>query len=149
MHCNKCWESNTSVVETRAWDDGKSTRRRRSCNTCGNRFTTYEKIEIINMIVEKNGNKKERYNREKLEWSILKAIDKRSISIGKINSMISEIEFQLTWKESVSSKDIGTYTLAMLKDIDEVAYVRYASIYKSFEKADDYIQFIKNNIPNQ
>ena len=146
MHCNKCGENNTSVVETRAWDDGKSTRRRRSCNHCANRFTTYEKIEIINMLVEKSGTKKERYNRQKLEWSILKAIDKRSISIGKVTSIIADLEFQFTGKESVTSKEIGTYTLALLKNIDEVAYVRYASIYQSFDKAQDYVDFIEQNI---
>lgn len=98
------------------------------------------------MIVEKSGTKKERYDRKKLEWSILKAIDKRSISIGKVAAIIAELEFLFTGRESVSSKEIGTHTLEMLKDVDEVAYVRYASIYQSFDKAQDYIDFIETNI---
>ena len=146
MFCNKCWESNTSVIETRTWDDAKSTRRRRLCNNCWNRFTTYEKIEVVSMIVEKNGNKKERYNREKLERSILKAIDKRSISVGKVKEILSQLEYDFSWTASITSKQIGSQTLEKLREVDEVAFIRYASIYKQFEKADDFIEFIQKNL---
>lgn len=146
MYCNKCWSTDTSVVETRTWDDWKSIRRRRSCNTCSNRFTTYEKIEIVNMIVEKNWDRKERYNRNKVEESILKAIDKRSISIWKVNSIISTLEYKWTWQNSITTKELWYDILTKLKEVDEVAYIRYASVYMLFEKSEDFKNFINNNI---
>ena len=98
------------------------------------------------MIVEKNGNKKERYCREKLEWSILKAIDKRSISVGKVNEILTELEYDFSWRKSITSKEIGAETLKKLQWVDEVAYIRYASIYQKFEQASDFLEFIHTNL---
>ena len=93
MYCVNCWNTNTKVIDSRVTDDWKSIRRRRECETCNNRFTTFEKIEIISLIVEKFWNKKEKYDRNKLEDSILKASDKRNISVNIINDIIRQLEF--------------------------------------------------------
>lgn len=144
MYCINCWNDNTRVIDSRVSDDGKTIRRRRECENCHNRFTTFEKIEIINLIVEKSWNRKERYNRDKLEDSIIKALNKRNLSVHVITDIIKSLEFKWSWKQEISSKEIWKDILEALLKIDEVAYIRYASVHLNFESAKDFIEFINN-----
>jgi len=145
MYCVVCWNTNTKVIDSRVTDDWKAIRRRRECENCNNRFTTFEKIEIINLIVEKSWNKKEKYDRSKLEDSILKATNKRNISVKTINDIIRQLELLWSSKNHITSKQIGEDVLKALLVLDEVAYIRYASVHLNFNSADDFIKFIKNN----
>ncbi len=144
MYCVVCWNNNTKVIDSRVSDDWRTIRRRRECENCHNRFTTFEKIEIVDLIVEKLWNKKERYNRDKLEDSILKAINKRKISVHTINDIIRQLELRWASKKVISSKEIWEEVLNALLVLDEVAYIRYASVHLNFESANDFIDFIKS-----
>ena len=145
MYCINCWNDDTRVIDSRASDDWKSIRRRRECENCHNRFTTYEKREVLNLIVEKSRNIKQRYSRNKLEDSIMKATNKRSISILKINELIRNLELKWLSKTEISSKKIWKDVLSWLALLDEVAYIRYASVHLKFETSKDFIEFINKN----
>lgn len=142
MYCVSCWNQNTSVLDSRLSNDGKVIRRRRSCQKCGYRFSTFENIGIIDILVEKSWKKKERYNRQKLEDSILLACKKRWISTEQLAEIVNKFELQSAGATTIHSKDIGTYVLGALKEIDEVAYVRYASVNLNFNSAKDFHDFI-------
>lgn len=146
MYCIKCWNQDTRVIDSRSTEEGDSIRRRRGCENCQYRFTTFEKIELINLIVVKSGNKKQKYNRNKLEDSLIKATNKRNISIKKINDLIKSLEYKWNTKTEVSTKDIWADVLAGLSWLDEVAYVRYASVHLNFATAKDFIEFISGNL---
>ncbi|PZM83972.1 transcriptional regulator NrdR [Candidatus Gracilibacteria bacterium] len=146
MHCNNCGYLDTKVLDSRNSENGKAIRRRRVCDNCGNRFTTYERIEVFHMIIEKSGNRKEKYDREKLEDSIIKATNKRNISIFEVNNLIDKLENNWSGKSELTSKQIGKDVLEELKKIDEVAYIRYASVHLNFETAKDFVNFIQKNV---
>ncbi len=143
MYCTVCWNTDTKVLDSRVTEDGKSIKRRRECLNCWNRFNTFEKYEKISLIVEKTLGKMEEYHEEKLYNSILKAFNKRNISIKIIDNVMFHIEQKLLNKRKISSRDIGMFVLEELKKIDEVAYLRYASVYYNFQSSDDYLDFIK------
>ena len=124
MYCVVCWNTDTKVIDSRVSEDWKTIRRRRECENCNNRFTTFEKVEIMTLIVEKLWNKKEKYNRDKLEDSILKAVNKRKISIYIINDIIRQLELKWINKKVISSKEIWEEVLNALLVLDEVAYIR-------------------------
>lgn len=142
MYCMNCWSDSTRVVDSRTSDDGKSIRRRRECENCHNRFTTFEKMEIINLIVEKSWNRKQRYSRGKLEDSILKAANKRNLSVHIINDLIRQLEFKWSNKTEITSKEIWKDVLDALFVLDDVAYIRYASVHLNFDSAKDFVEFI-------
>lgn len=146
MICLNCWNDSTRVIDSRVSEDGKAIRRRRECENCHNRFTTYEKIEVLNMIVEKSRDRKQRYIRTKLEDSIMKATNKRNISILKINELIRNLEFRWANKTKILSKEIWKDVLEWLSLLDEVAYIRYASVHLNFESKNDFINFIWKKI---
>lgn len=146
MYCINCWHDNTRVIDSRTSEDWKTIRRRRECENCHNRFTTFEKIEIINLIVEKSWNRKQRYDKDKLEDSILKALNKRNLSVHIINDLIKSLEFKWSNKTEISSKEIWKDVLNALLSLDEVAYIRYASVHLNFESAKDFISFINEKI---
>ncbi len=146
MYCIVCWNENTKVIDSRVSDDGKAIRRRRECENCHNRFTTYEKIEVLNLIIEKAWDIKEKYDRSKLEESILKAINKRKISVANIDYIISQLELKWANRTQISSKEIWIEVMKALLSLDEVAYIRYASVHLNFEKAKDFIDFIKDKV---
>lgn len=146
MYCISCGNQNTSVLDSRLSNDGKVIRRRRSCQECWYRFSTFENIGIIDILVEKSGKKKERYDRQKLEDSILRACNKRGISTQQLAEIVNKFELKNAGASTVSSKDIGTYVLEALKEVDEVAYVRYASVNLNFESAKDFIDFIQKEL---
>ena len=146
MHCNNCWYENTRVSDSRTSDNGKMIRRRRYCEKCGNRFTTYEKLDVFNIVVEKSWNRRERYDREKLEDSIIKATNKRNISLEQIGSIIDRLENIWSVHDKVTSKQIWKDVLEELKRLDKVAYIRFASVHLNFENPEDFIKFISENL---
>lgn len=146
MYCTVCWNTDTKVLDSRVTEDGKSIKRRRECLNCSNRFNTFEKYEKVSLIVEKTLWKMEEYNEEKLYNSILKAFNKRNISIKIIDNMMFQIEQKLLNKRKITSREIWAFVLEELKKIDEVAYIRYASVYHNFQSALDYLDFINKEI---
>ena len=132
MKCPYCSNPDTRVVDSRPAEDGASIRRRRSCDLCGKRFTTYEKVETIPLIIIKKDNAREQYSRMKIENGVIRACYKRPVPADEIEQMVDRIEtgiFSLEEKE-ISSSVIGEMVMDGLKDLDEVAYVRFASVYR-------------------
>ena len=147
MRCPKCKNLDTKVIDSRMTEDGQSTRRRRECEKCEARFTTFERLEFINFLVTKFDGEKELYDRTKVHRSILMAFSRRSMDHNQIEQMINELENE--WasnKKGITSKRIGKDILHRLKDIDDVAYIRFASVYHNFDTAQDFVNFIKSEI---
>ena len=144
MKCPFCSSENTRVIDSRPADDNNSIRRRRLCDECGKRFTTYEKVETIPLIVIKKDNNREQYDRSKIEAGIIHSCHKRPVSPQQINSMIDEIENQIFNMEEkeVPTSAIGELVMGKLKDLDEVAYVRFASVYREFKDVNTFIDEI-------
>ncbi len=140
MICPYCAGTETKVVDSRDTNDGKAIRRRRECEKCQARFSTYEEIEIMRLTVVKRDGSKQEYDRKKIEIGLRKALEKRPVSEEKINKAIGDIEYEIQAKEGseISSKEIGKMILEKLKEIDDVAYLRFASVYKSFKSADSF-----------
>lgn len=140
MHCPKCASQEIKVNEKRDLEADGSIRRRRECQKCGYRFTTYERIEIPSLSVIKKSGEKEQYNREKLASGIRKAFQKRPFTEEQIESIIDEIERNINTCActEMPSSEIGNMVVSKLKATDEVAYLRFASVYKSFENAEHF-----------
>ena len=132
MKCPYCGHDHDKVVDSRPYDDGTAIRRRRECISCGSRFTTYEKVDTIPLMVIKRGGERELFDRDKIVNGMLRACEKRPISVDVINNVAREIENHLSsgLKREVSTKEIGELVMEHLKDIDEIAYVRFASVYR-------------------
>lgn len=145
MKCPYCNHPDTRVIDSRPAEDGSAIRRRRSCDECGKRFTTYEKVETIPLIIIKKDNNREQYNRSKIERGIIRACYKRPVSAEAIQKAVERIEikiFNLEAKE-VSSTDVGEIVMDELKELDEVAYVRFASVYREFKDVSTFMDEIK------
>lgn len=145
MKCPYCNHPDTRVIDSRPAEDGSAIRRRRSCDECGKRFTTYEKVETILLIIIKKDNNREQYNRSKIERGIIRACYKRPVSAEAIQKTVERIEikiFNLEAKE-VSSTDVGEIVMDELKELDEVAYVRFASVYREFKDVNTFMDEIK------
>lgn len=135
MRCPYCGFSETKVLDSRESEDSDVTRRRRECEKCSKRFTTYERVEMIDLrVIKKNGNI-EGFDRDKVLKGALKACEKRPIKIEKIEKLVDDIESELRKKETteIPSKAIGELVMEKLKELDKVAYVRFASVYKEFK----------------
>ena len=145
MLCPYCKSEETSVLESRDSEDGEVTRRRRECNKCGKRFTTYERVEVIDLKVIKKDGEKEEFNRQKMKWGIEKACEKRPVKGEEIEAIIDEIEMRLLNRKSteVSSSDIGRMILTRLKKVDKVAYLRFASVFLEFKSPEEFKKEIK------
>lgn len=145
MKCPFCNSEETRVIDTRLTDDGRVVRRRRVCERCGGRFTTYERFEQKPIFVVKKGGQRERFDRNKVLNGILKACEKRPVSIEEIENMTSEIEQEVlrSGKAEISSKEIGEMVMEKLKGKDRVAYVRFASVYKEFRDLDHFMDIIR------
>lgn len=144
MKCPYCNKESTKVVDSRPAENN-SIRRRRQCENCGKRYTTYEKIETIPLIVIKKDQNREPYDRSKIEAGIIRSCHKRPVSINQITEVVDEIEntiFNLDEKE-VSSNEIGEMVMNKLKDFDSVAYVRFASVYREFKDVNTFVDEIK------
>ena len=145
MKCPFCEKDNTKVIDSRPTDDDSSIRRRRSCDSCGERFTTYEKIEVIPLFVVKKDQTRELFDRTKIEAGICSSCHKRPISAGQVSQMVDEIEaglFDLGEKE-IQSQQIGEMLMDKLKRLDAVAYVRFASVYREFKDVNTFMEEIK------
>lgn len=143
MICPKCWHDSTRVLESRLVDNGLNIRRRRQCENCEVRFTTFERIEIVSLNVLKSNGAIEKYNREKLEESLLVACNKRGISINTLSEFINQLENSWAGRQEITSKELGIQILEWLKKIDNVAYVRYASVHLNFKDVYDFMKFIQ------
>lgn len=142
MKCPYCNEADTKVIDSRPADDNSSIRRRRQCESCGRRFTTYEKLETMPLMVIKKDNSREVYDRSKIEAGILHSCHKRPVSTKQINDVIDEIEntlFNMEEKEIPTSR-IGELVMERLKALDEVAYVRFASVYREFKDVNTFME---------
>ena len=134
MKCPFCSHENTRVIDSRPAEDNNSIRRRRVCDECGKRFTTYEKIETIPLIIIKKDNNREAYDRAKIEAGVLRACHKRPVSAQQITTLVDEVENEIFNREEreIPSGTIGELVMNKLKDLDAVAYVRFASVYREF-----------------
>ncbi len=141
MRCPFCEHSDSKVLDSRPVDEGRSIRRRRECLSCGKRFTTYEKIEEIPIIVVKNDNRREQFDGNKIMRGLLKACDKRKIPTEVLEGLVHDIEHELgnSVDREVHSHEIGEMVMERLRQIDEVAYVRFASVYRQFADPQDFI----------
>lgn len=142
MKCPFCGFEESKVIDSRPADDGERIRRRRECLNCAKRFTTHEVIETVPIVVVKRDKSREVFNRSKLMSGILRACEKRPISVEQVEKMIDNIEAQLQsgYDREVTSQHIGEMVMEILKDIDKVAYIRFASVYKNFEDEDTFLE---------
>lgn len=146
MKCPFCSAEDSKVVDSRATEDSLAIRRRRECLNCGKRYTTYEKVEYMAILVIKRGKDREFFNREKIIRGIVTACQKRPVPRAIIENIADEIEKTLNNNMilEISSEEIGEMVLEKLKQVDEVAYVRFASVYRQFNDIDTFLQEIQN-----
>ena len=151
MKCPFCNAADTRVIDSRPADDNASLRRRRQCETCGTRFTTYEKLETMPLMIVKKDNSREPYDRSKIEAGIIRSCHKRPVSSEQISSMADQIENALFNREEreISSSVIGELVMEKLKDLDAVAYVRFASVYREFKDVDTFMQELTKLLEHQ
>lgn len=145
MKCPFCGNENTRVIDSRPAEENNSIRRRRVCDICEKRFTTYEKVETIPLIIIKKDNNRETYDRAKIEAGVLRACHKRPISANQIEKLVDEVEteiFKMEDKE-IPSQMIGEYVMEKLKELDAVAYVRFASVYREFKDINTFMDELK------
>lgn len=141
MKCPFCGYTESKVIDSRPTDESERIRRRRECMSCGKRFTTYEVIENVPIIVVKKDKSREQFNREKLFNGMLRACEKRPVALDTIEKAVNDIEAELqnSLDREVTSVHIGELTMEKLKDIDEVAYVRFASVYRQFKDINTFM----------
>ena len=145
MKCPFCGHENTRVIDSRPAEDNNSIRRRRVCDECDRRFTTYEKVETIPLIIIKKDNNRETYDRKKIEAGVLRACHKWPISADAINKLIDEVEIEIFSREEkeIPSAVIGEIVMEKLKNLEAVAYVRFASVYREFKDINTFMDELK------
>ncbi len=145
MQCPYCNYKESKVIDSRH-TDSKSIRRRRECESCKKRFTTYEKIETTTIMVIKKDDTREYFDGEKIKYGILKACEKRPVSLEQIESIVSFIENEINkhYISEIETKQVGEMVMDKLKDVDEVAYVRFASVYRQFKDINTFVTELKN-----
>ena len=151
MKCPFCGKENTRVIDSRPADDNSSIRRRRQCDECSKRFTTYEKVETIPLVVIKKDNIREPYDRAKIESGVFRSCHKRPISVAQITALVDEVEnsvFSMEEKEIPSFK-IGEIVMDKLKNLDPVAYVRFASVYREFKDVNTFMDELKKILDHE
>ena len=141
MKCPFCEQPDTKVIDSRPTEEGHAIRRRRECIVCGKRFTTYEKVEDVFFMVVKRDGRRESFDRNKILNGIIRACDKRPISLDQMEAVVSDIERNLNnrMEKEISSELIGEIVMEHLKDLDEVAYVRFASVYRQFKDVSTFV----------
>ena len=151
MRCPSCQNNNSRVIDSRPVDEGRSIRRRRECEQCSYRFTTFEKIEESPLVVVKKEGTREEFSREKLLRGLLRACEKRPVSLKELEDLTASIEKDLRSQGSseVKSEDIGEMVMDKLAKIDEVAYVRFASVYRQFKDINVFIDELKDLIKKE
>lgn len=145
MKCPFCGHENTRVIDSRPAEDNNSIRRRRVCDECEKRFTTYEKVETIPLIIIKKDNNRETYDRTKIEGGVLRACHKRPVSANQISQVVDAVELQIFNMEEkeIPSAVIGELVMDKLKELDAVAYVRFASVYREFKDVNTFMDELK------
>ncbi|MCR5501886.1 MAG: transcriptional regulator NrdR [Lachnospiraceae bacterium] len=145
MKCPFCGHENTRVIDSRPAEDNNSIRRRRVCDECDKRFTTYEKVETIPLIIVKKDENRETFDRAKIESGVLRACHKRPVSASQITALVDEVETEIQSREEreIPSSVIGEMVMDKLKDIDSVAYVRFASVYREFKDINTFMDELK------
>jgi transcriptional repressor NrdR len=148
MKCPYCGNSQTEVVETRDNEELETIRRRRSCTNCSKRFTTYERIENIDLYVIKKDSRRELFNRDKLKRGVLTSTEKTKVSVDAVEKIITDIERELRGRDSVEvkSKEIGEMVAKRLKKLDKVAYIRFSSVFKRFVDVEDFEKEVRRLI---
>lgn len=148
MKCPYCDFDTSKVIDSRPIEEGNSIRRRRECEDCKKRFTTYEKIEQVNVMVVKKDGAREFFDREKILKGIIRSCEKRPISIQQMEGIVTDIEKEILsfMQREISSEEIGNLVMDKLKDIDEVSYVRFASVYRQFKDVNSFLDELKNII---
>ncbi|MDO4460417.1 MAG: transcriptional regulator NrdR [Clostridia bacterium] len=151
MKCPFCAYTESKVIDSRPTDEGERIRRRRECGQCGKRFTTYEIIESVPVIVVKKDKSRQVFDRNKLLSGLLRACEKRPVSIDQLEDIVDEIEnnLQNSLEREVSSQVIGTYAMEKLKAVDEVAYVRFASVYRQFADINSFMDELNKIMNNR
>ena len=147
MRCPFCGHEETQVKDSRPSDDGRVIRRRRECNNCTRRFTTFERFQVQQLLVVKRDGRRELFDRDKLTSSLTTALNKRPVSSNQVAQLSSDIEQKFTeiGASEVTSKDIGDAVMSALKKLDFVAFVRYASVYEDFSNLEDFRELMKND----
>ncbi len=144
MKCTACGDQNSKVIDSRTTDEGRSIRRRRECEKCGFRFTTFERAQSANLLVEKRDGTAEPYDRKKLEKGILIACGKRPVSMAAIREQLSQLEEKWGKEQIVRADRVGEDVIEMLLNIDHVAFIRFASVYREIEDVDAFKKEFKN-----
>jgi len=142
MKCVFCGHPESKVVDSRPTDEGSSIRRRRECLSCKKRFTTYEKIDSLPLLVVKKNGERVPYDSDKIKMGIIKACEKRPVPMQDIEELVSNVEKSIfnSLRQEISTKEIGGFVMRGLKELDDVAYVRFASVYKEFKDVDTFMQ---------
>lgn len=150
MKCMYCGETESKVIDSRATEDG-SIRRRRECLNCGKRFTTYESVVNTPVLVIKSDGTRQAFDANKIKNGIIKACEKRPVPASAIDNMVNEIQKKIynSLNQEISSKDIGEMVMASLKEVDEVAYVRFASVYRSFTDISSFMDELEKMVKNK
>ena len=145
MKCPFCGHENTRVIDSRPAEENNSIRRRRVCDECGKRFTTYEKVETIPLIIMKKDNNRETYDRSKIEGGLLRACHKRPVSVQQITALVDQVENDIfnRGEKEISSQVVGELLMNRLKELDPVAYVRFASVYREFKDVNTFMDELK------
>ncbi len=145
MHCPFCGNKHSDVLETRDSDDLDTIRRRRECNECGKRFTTYERVENVQLLVIKRDGRREQFSRDKLQAGILKSCEKTTVPHAVIEKIVTDVvgEIRCLGQAEVASSDIGQMVGTRLKQIDKVAYIRFSSVFKRFVDIEDFTKEVK------
>ena len=145
MKCLYCDCTESKVIDSRSADDDRAIRRRRECIGCGRRFTTYETIEVIPVLVVKNNGTRQSFNAEKIRNGIIKSCEKRPVPMSVIDDMVADISKQVynSMESEITTKEIGEMVMERLKKVDEVSYVRYASVYRSFKDLSSFMSELK------
>ena len=151
MKCPYCAEVDNKVIDSRLSKDGNVIRRRRECLLCSRRFTTYEHIEEIPIMIVKKDGRREVFNRDKVRSGMNKACEKRNISVNLIEEYIDELERDLkeTGEKEIPARELGNRIMKKLHEIDDVAYVRFASVYREFKDVNDFMSELKNLLSKQ
>jgi len=148
MKCIYCGFEDSKVLDSRSTDDSNAIRRRRECLKCGKRFTTYETVETVPILVIKKDGSRQPFNIEKIKVGLIKACEKRPVSIAQIDKIAEDIEkkIQNSLKQEVSSQEIGEMIMEKLKAVDDIAYVRFASVYRQFKDVTSFIKLITETL---
>ena len=151
MKCIYCGNEESKVLDSRSCDENNSIRRRRECLSCGKRFTTYETIETTHVLVIKSDESRQEFNQEKLKRGIIRACEKRPVSMAQIDKMVSSIEKEVynSLDQEVKSSRIGELVMDQLKKVDEVSYIRFASVYRKFADLAHFVSFIQEYDDNK